>query len=150
MLQVLDAKWKEHLAAMDYLRQSVSLRGFAQKNPKQEYKREAFEMFQQMLEDIKHDTISFLCHVKFQSPQEVKPLESKVKEPSATELQMQHAQADDILHPQQQVQQANSGQAQADIPKTTPVKRTDKKVGRNEPCPCGSGKKYKQCCGKLT
>ena len=152
MLQVLDAKWKEHLAAMDYLRQSIGLRGYAQKNPKQEYKREAFAMFEQMLEDIKQDTISFLCHVKFQSPQEVKPLASKVKEPSEEDLQMQHAQADDILHPQQQADAAGNVSKSADdnAPKPAPVKRTEKKVGRNEPCPCGSGKKFKQCCGKLT
>ncbi|MEM8845023.1 MAG: SEC-C metal-binding domain-containing protein, partial [Pseudomonadota bacterium] len=151
MLQVLDAKWKEHLAAMDYLRQSIGLRGYAQKNPKQEYKREAFAMFEQMLEEIKHDTVSFLCHVKFQSPQEVTPLASNIDEANEANLQMQHAKADDILHPQQKAQQNKNSQAQADdLPKAAPVKRTEKKVGRNEPCPCGSGKKYKQCHGKLT
>ena len=71
MLQVLDTKWKEHLAAMDYLRQSIGLRGYAQKNPKQEYKREAFEMFQQMLEEIKQDTVSFLCQVQFRSSEDI-------------------------------------------------------------------------------
>ena len=147
MLQVLDTKWKEHLAAMDYLRQSVGLRGYAQKNPKQEYKREAFEMFQQMLEEIKQDTISFLCHVKFQSPEEVAPLSAANKAPAADDLQLQHAQADDILHPEQA--QAPSRQA-ADVPKRDPLVRADKKVGRNEPCPCGSGKKFKHCHGKLS
>ena len=147
MLQMLDTKWKEHLAAMDYLRQSVGLRGYAQKNPKQEYKREAFEMFQQMLEEIKQDTISFLCHVKFQSADEVESLNRTNQAPSAEDLQLQHEQADDILHPEQE-QQVN--RPPPEVAKPNPIVRTDKKVGRNEPCPCGSGKKYKQCCGKLT
>ena len=152
MLQVLDAKWKEHLAAMDYLRQSIGLRGYAQKNPKQEYKREAFEMFQQMLEEIKQDTIAFLCHVKFQSPEEVTPLVS-TKEPEPSKLQMQHEQAADILHPgelETSEQSNQSERATASAPKPDQVIRGDKKVGRNAPCPCGSGKKYKHCCGKLS
>ena len=147
MLQVLDSKWKEHLAAMDYLRQSIGLRGYAQKNPKQEYKREAFEMFQQMLEEIKQDTISFLCHVKFQSPEEVAPLDTR--EPEPAELQMQHEQAADVLHPGSE-QSAPAERPIADVARPNQVIRSDKKVGRNEPCPCGSGKKYKQCCGKLS
>jgi preprotein translocase subunit SecA len=146
MLQVLDSKWKEHLAAMDYLRQSIGLRGYAQKNPKQEYKREAFEMFQQMLEEIKQDTISFLCHVKFQSPEEVAPI-APAKTPDVEDLQLQHEQAADILHPGEAPPSA--GQP-AEVPKSNPVVRADKKVGRNEPCPCGSGKKFKHCHGKLS
>ncbi len=147
MLQVLDSKWKEHLAAMDYLRQSIGLRGYAQKNPKQEYKREAFEMFQQMLEEIKQDTISFLCHVKFQSPEEVAPI-TPVKVPDTEDLQLQHEQAADILHPGEAPPQRNEQPANA--PKSDPVVRADKKVGRNEACPCGSGKKFKHCHGKLS
>lgn len=152
MLQMLDTKWKEHLAAMDYLRQSVNLRGFAQKNPKQEYKREAFQMFQQMLEDIKRDTIIFLCRVQLKNPDAV---EENLIDPNAESdgIQMQHAQADNLLQsheetampPEQsdgKLSQAKSGLA--------PITRNGKKVGRNDPCPCGSGKKYKQCCGKLT
>jgi len=149
MLQVLDSKWKEHLAAMDYLRQSIGLRGYAQKNPKQEYKREAFEMFQQMLDEIKQDTIGFICHVKFQSPEELAPL-AEVKEPQPSELQMQHEQAADILHPGETEVSGQSDQSAAVVAKPEQVKRTDKKVGRNEPCPCGSGKKFKHCCGKLS
>ncbi|MDW3096318.1 MAG: preprotein translocase subunit SecA [Gammaproteobacteria bacterium] len=148
MLQVLDSKWKEHLAAMDYLRQSIGLRGYAQKNPKQEYKREAFQMFQQMLEEIKQDTISFLCHVKFQSPEEVAPITPK-NETDADSLQLQHEQAADVLHPSE-VSKQQTGKPQADVVKSDPIVRADKKVGRNEPCPCGSGKKYKHCCGKLS
>jgi preprotein translocase subunit SecA len=100
MLQMLDTKWKEHLAAMDYLRQSVNLRGFAQKNPKQEYKREAFEMFQQMLEDIKRDTIIFLCRVQLKNPDAVEANlidQNAQSEAQADAIQMQHAQADSIL-----------------------------------------------------
>ena len=147
MLQVLDSKWKEHLAAMDYLRQSIGLRGYAQKNPKQEYKREAFEMFQQMLEEIKQDTISFLCHVKFQSPEEVAPI-TPANVPEAEDLQLKHEQAADILHPEEAAPQRND--QPASMPKTAPVVRADKKVGRNEACPCGSGKKFKHCHGKLS
>lgn len=152
MLQMLDTKWKEHLAAMDYLRQSVNLRGFAQKNPKQEYKREAFQMFQQMLEDIKRDTIIFLCRVQLKNPDAV---EENLIDPNAESdgIQMQHAQADNLLQSHEEtamlpeksdgkLSQAKSGLA--------PITRNGKKVGRNDPCPCGSGKKYKQCCGKLT
>jgi len=150
MLQVLDTKWKEHLAAMDYLRQSIGLRGYAQKNPKQEYKREAFEMFQQMLEEIKQDTIAFLCHVKFESPEEVTPL-AETKAPEPSKLQMQHEQAADILHPGElETSEQQPARPASDIPKPDQVRRTDKKVGRNEPCPCGSGKKFKHCCGKLS
>ena len=143
MLQVLDTKWKEHLAAMDYLRQSIGLRGYAQKNPKQEYKREAFEMFQQMLEEIKQDTISFLCHVKFQSPEEVEPIKTANQAPDADSLQLKHEQAADILHPGEQP-------APQPAVRPDPLVRADKKVGRNEPCPCGSGKKFKHCHGKLS
>ncbi len=148
MLQVLDTKWKEHLAAMDYLRQSIGLRGYAQKNPKQEYKREAFEMFQQMLEEIKQDTITFLCHVKFQSPEEVAPIIPETA-PDVDGLQLQHEQAADILHPGETEATARANSAE-DMAKPDTVVRADKKVGRNEPCPCGSGKKYKQCHGKFS
>lgn len=153
MLQVLDNKWKEHLAAMDYLRQSVGLRGYAQKNPKQEYKREAFEMFQQMLEDIKLDTITFLARVEFQSAQEVEPIKLKNQEPAMQDMQLQHAQADSVLQSNIDTA-AESNQATAKQDKTTaapaPITRAGVKVGRNDPCICGSGKKYKHCCGKLS
>ena len=146
MLQVLDSKWKEHLAAMDYLRQSIGLRGYAQKNPKQEYKREAFEMFQQMLEEIKQDTISFLCQVQFRSSEDVAPLDTAQRETPPENMQLQHAQADDVLHP------GASAEAPADKPvvKQTPITREGRKIGRNEPCYCGSGKKFKHCHGKLS
>lgn len=153
MLQMLDNKWKEHLASMDYLRQSVGLRGYAQKNPKQEYKREAFDMFQQMLEDIKLDTITFLARVEFKSAQEAAPIDLKNQETALEDMQLQHAQADNMLQtPAESEQQADSARAPQSQPRAAPMPltRSGKKVGRNDPCPCGSGKKYKQCCGKLS
>jgi preprotein translocase subunit SecA len=152
MLQALDAKWKEHLAAMDYLRQSVGLRGYAQKNPKQEYKREAFEMFQQMLEEIKQDTISFIAHVKFKNPEEVAPILPEDPVSEEQKLQLQHAEAADVLHPATPPKPAAPAAARPRRvqPAVAPVVRSGQKIGRNEPCHCGSGKKYKQCHGKLT
>ncbi len=144
MLKVLDNRWKEHLAAMDYLRQGIGLRGYAQKNPKQEYKREAFGMFQEMLEQIKHETISLISRVELPTLEEIKAMEAAQQVPD--NVQYQHAQADDILHPDQQ--QETSPQAEEHV-KQEPFKRTDKKLGRNDPCHCGSGKKFKQCHGKL-
>lgn len=146
MLQVLDTKWKEHLAAMDYLRQSIGLRGYAQKNPKQEYKREAFEMFQQMLEEIKQDTVSFLCQVQFRSSEDVAPLDPAKQETPEESLQLQHAQADDVLHPGAAPAEA----ADKETIKKAPITRESRKIGRNEPCHCGSGKKFKHCHGKLS
>ena len=144
MLKVLDNRWKEHLAAMDYLRQGIGLRGYAQKNPKQEYKREAFGMFQEMLEQIKHETISLISRVELPTLEEIKAMEAAQQVPD--NVQYQHAQADDILHPDQQ--QETSPQAEEQT-KQEPFKRTDKKLGRNDPCHCGSGKKFKQCQGHL-
>jgi len=145
MLNVLDERWKEHLAAMDYLRQGISLRSYAQKNPKQEYKREAFGMFQEMLEQIKHETVSLISRVELPTLAEIKAMEAAKQVPE--NIQYQHAQADDVLHPEQAQGAAPEAEQQA---KQEPFKRTDKKIGRNDPCHCGSGKKYKQCHGKLT
>jgi preprotein translocase subunit SecA len=134
MLQVIDARWKEHLATMDMLRQGIHLRGYAQKNPKQEYKRESFELFQQLLSAIKEDVIRILSHVQVRSPEEVEAEERLKREQAQAAMQFQHA------HAQSEIQ------AQA---KKNPAAPSTK-VGRNEPCPCGSGKKYKQCHGKLS
>ncbi len=139
MLQILDAHWKEHLAAMDYLRQGIHLRGYAQKNPKQEYKREAFEMFQQMLENIKREVISVLTKVQVQSQEELYP---QRQEPPA-EIQFQHEEFQGFGGEEVPAEPAAEEQAQQ------PFVRSDRKIGRNEPCPCGSGKKYKHCHGKL-
>lgn len=141
MLKVLDNRWKEHLAAMDYLRQGIGLRGYAQKNPKQEYKREAFEMFQVMLEQIKNETVSLISRAELPTLEEIKAMEAAQQAPD--DVQYQHADAEDILHPDEQT-------IAKDAPKEQPFKRTEKKLGRNEPCHCGSGKKFKQCHGKLS
>lgn len=146
MLKQLDFHWKEHLAAMDYLRQGVGLRSYAQKNPKQEYKREAFEMFGEMLEQVKHDTISILSRVRIQSEQDVQRLEEERRKAQAMEFR--HAEASALGQgPQQGAPQPGGSQA---APAPEPFVRSGRKVGRNEPCPCGSGKKYKQCHGKLS
>jgi preprotein translocase subunit SecA len=142
MLKQLDFHWKEHLGAMDYLRQGIGLRGYAQKNPKQEYKREAFEMFGEMLEQVKHDTISILSRVRIQSEADVQRLEEQRRVAQAMEFK--HAEAPALG----QGQEAGPGPAGAPPP-AEPFVREGRKVGRNELCPCGSGKKYKQCHGKL-
>ena len=138
MLQVIDARWKEHLATMDMLRQGIHLRGYAQKNPKQEYKRESFELFQHLLFAIKEDVVRILSHVQVRSPEEIEAEERARREAAQKAMEFQHAQA----------QAATQVAQSAASPETEVVKATEK-VGRNEPCPCGSGKKYKQCHGKL-
>lgn len=142
MLQTLDGLWKEHLAAMDHLRQGIHLRGYAQKNPKQEYKRESFELFQQMLETLKHDVIAILSKVQVQAQSDVDEMEARRREEEARiQREYQHAEAESM---------ASDNSELADMASHVPVVRDGEKVGRNDPCPCGSGKKYKQCHGKLT
>ena len=144
MLNVLDKLWKEHLAAMDYLRQSIGLRGYAQKNPKQEYKREAFEMFSELLEKMKYEVISILSKVKIQSNEQVEQLEAN-QNPEVVNVNYHHADAAGMQQPQGE---AEAPEAQRETAK--PYQRTEKKIGRNDPCYCGSGKKFKQCHGKLS
>jgi preprotein translocase subunit SecA len=142
MLQVLDAYWKDHLAAMDYLRQGIHLRGYAQKNPKQEFKREAFELFGQMLSRFKQEVARIVCKVQVRAEEDVQAVEEQRRRTAA--LQFVHAPAATLS------EQPEGGEATA--PPEHPVApfvREHPKVGRNEPCPCGSGKKYKQCHGKL-
>ena len=136
MLQVLDSQWKEHLAAMDYLRQGIGLRGYAQKNPKQEYKREAFEMFTQLLERIKYEVITIVSKVQVRAEEDVQAVEAQRR--ANTDMQFQHAEASAMGRTQEEEEDEH-----------TPFVRDGRKVGRNEPCPCGSGKKFKQCHGKL-
>lgn len=138
MLDVLDRHWKEHLVNMDHLRQGIHLRGFAAKNPKQEYKREAFELFVQMLENMKHDVIMFLAKVNIRTEEDIRIAENKSHEQKMT---FNHAAAPNSLSNEDVEHQSPSPQ------KT--FMRNKPKVGRNAPCPCGSGKKYKQCHGKL-
>jgi len=140
MLQVLDVAWKEHLAAMDYLRQGIGLRGYAQKNPKQEYKREAFEMFTAMLDRIKHDVIGIVSKVQVRAESDVEAVEQQRR--SEAPRQYQHAEASAMAGQQE-------GKPAGEEETHTPYTRQGRKIGRNEPCPCGSGKKYKQCHGKL-
>ena len=141
MLKQLDFHWKEHLGAMDYLRQGIGLRGYAQKNPKQEYKREAFEMFGEMLDQVKFDTISILSRVRIQSEQDVQRMEAERRKAQAMEFQ--HAAAPALAGAQQEAAAPAAAAAE-------PFVRPGRKIGRNEPCPCGSGKKYKQCHGQLS
>ena len=141
MLQTLDSLWKEHLAAMDHLRQGIHLRGYAQKNPKQEYKRESFELFEGLLEALKTDVITILSKVRVQQQEEVERMEAQRRaqaEEAARRAQAQHASAENQLSDDEESQGAHQ-----------PMVREDRKVGRNEPCPCGSGKKYKQCHGQI-
>ncbi|MDE2089437.1 MAG: SEC-C domain-containing protein, partial [Gammaproteobacteria bacterium] len=148
MLQVLDTYWKEHLAAMDYLRQGIHLRGYAQQDPKQAFKREAFEMFALMLERIKHEVIGILSKVEVRAEEDVQAVEQQRRREGA--MRFEHAAAPVLA--------AAAETAAATIPeealaegeaKGTPYVREARKVGRNEPCPCGSGKKYKHCHGRL-
>ncbi|TVP54780.1 MAG: preprotein translocase subunit SecA [Halomonadaceae bacterium] len=149
-LQVLDRLWKEHLSNMDHLRRGIHLRGYAQKNPKQEYKKEAFTLFQEMLESIKEDAIRVLSHVRVQRQEELDEMERRRREELARELAGARAR-----HEQQNTPAmagANGGDDDsrpAQGPQGTPFVRDGRKIGRNEPCWCGSGKKYKQCHGKL-
>ena len=142
MLQVLDVAWKEHLAAMDYLRQGIGLRGYAQKNPKQEYKREAFEMFTAMLDRIKHDVIGVVSKVQVRAQSDVDAVEEQRR--STAPRQYRHAEVSAMGGGEQGEAAEGGPQRQA------PVTRQGRKIGRNEPCPCGSGKKYKHCHGKLS
>ena len=137
MLQILDAHWKEHLGAMDYLRQGIHLRGFAQKNPKQEYKREAFLMFERLLQEITRDVIGILSKVEVKARDDVDAVEEQNRRTSEQHYQYQSSENAESAPP------AEAGQ-------NTPYVRQGRKVGRNEPCPCGSGKKFKQCHGKLS
>ncbi|MBL4583828.1 MAG: preprotein translocase subunit SecA [Pseudomonadales bacterium] len=148
MLQVLDTLWKEHLASMDHLRQGIHLRAYAQKNPKQEYKRESFELFESMLSNLKHEVVRFLSKVQIKLD-DVDEMERKRLEMQAeAQMAFEHAETSAIAQAQQP-SPADNGNRESITPGDQPFVRTGKKVGRNEPCPCGSGKKYKQCHGKL-
>jgi preprotein translocase subunit SecA len=145
MLRVLDTLWKDHLATMDHLRQGIHLRAYAQKNPKQEYKRESFQLFEQLLVNLKYEVIKFLSHVQIQRPDEAAAMEQQRREEAArARLAFEHAQASGLADASQEPNQDEDMPA---APQT--YTREQPKVGRNEPCPCGSGKKYKQCHGKL-
>ena len=141
MLQVLDSHWKEHLSAMDHLRQGIHLRGYAQKDPKQEYKREAFDMFAKMLQALMRDVIGILSKVEVRARDDVEALEEQRHREAAMLQQEIHETSSALL---------NEDPISEPLPTQTPVVRRGAKVGRNDPCPCGSGKKYKQCHGALS
>ena len=170
VLQKLDEHWKEHLAGMDYLRQSVGLRGYAQKNPKQEYKREAYELFMRMLDEYKTDVVTLMNRVQVQDPAEVEAARERQarQQQQIDSLEYEHASATSALDESAQqpsaeaepgpagsggqapaLRQTQGGGAEAEEKNEQPYVRDGRKVGRNEPCPCGSGKKFKQCHGKL-
>jgi preprotein translocase subunit SecA len=147
MLQVLDGLWKEHLQTMDQLRQGIHLRAYANKNPKQEYKREAFELFEALLERLKQEVVRILSHLQIKRQDEAELIERQRREEAARQkLAFQHAEASVLSEgePSAEAQSAQSAGATQQ-----PVVRDAPKVGRNDPCPCGSGKKYKQCHGAL-
>ncbi len=145
VLRVLDDLWKDHLSTMDHLRHGIHLRGYAQKNPKQEYKRESFALFQDLLDSIKRDSIRVLSHVQVrrEDPAEEEARLRREAEELARRMQFQHAEVSALDQPEEQAEV----EGQADVA-TVPV-RTEPKIGRNEPCPCGSGKKYKHCHGQV-
>jgi preprotein translocase subunit SecA len=146
MLQVLDGHWREHLAALDHLRQGIHLRGYAQKNPKQEYKREAFELFGAMVESVKLEVVKTLTAIEIRTQDDIRPDDQP------------HIENVTTVHPTEQGATEYPGNGDGDVAlaeaatkkKARPVVRPTQKVGRNDPCPCGSGKKYKHCHGKLT
>ncbi|RKZ77051.1 MAG: preprotein translocase subunit SecA [Gammaproteobacteria bacterium] len=148
MLQVLDSHWKEHLAAMDHLRQGIHLRSYAHQNPKHEYKREAFEMFSQMLDKIKHEVIGIISKVQIRAEADVAAVEEQRRQ-NMPSMQFRHAKVEGLEN--KVADNADHAEAETNAKKPQlPFVRKERKVGRNEPCPCGSGKKYKQCHGKLT
>jgi preprotein translocase subunit SecA len=167
MLRTLDTHWREHLAAMDYMRQGIFLRSYAQKNPKQEYKREAFELFSAMLDRIKFDTVTTVSKIQVRSQAEIEREELERQQRLARALQMQHAEAVSPIQLGAAVEEgagppgappgfnsapgagAGAAEPRAAAPAATPFVRQVPKVGRNELCPCGSGKKYKHCHGAL-
>ncbi|MDU9400091.1 preprotein translocase subunit SecA [Pseudomonas sp. zfem003] len=147
LLRVLDDLWKDHLSTMDHLRHGIHLRGYAQKNPKQEYKRESFALFQELMDSIRRDTIRVLSHVQVrrEDPVEEEARLRREAEELAKRMQFQHAEAPGLDEPEEAMEEGDVATAAA----VAPV-RAEPKIGRNEPCPCGSGKKYKHCHGQIS
>jgi len=142
MLQTLDQHWREHLSSLDHLRQGIHLRGYAQKNPKQEYKREAFELFSDMLDRIKQDVVRVVLTVQVRTQEDVQAVEP---EPAVSNVQYQHADYEQALASPN----GDGDDSAVAVAVAPPFVRAGQKVGRNDPCPCGSGKKYKHCHGRL-
>jgi preprotein translocase subunit SecA len=140
MLKTLDDQWRDHLSALDHLRQGIHLRGYAQKNPKQEYKRESFELFSDMLDRVKQDVVKIMLTIRVGTAEDVAAAEAA---PAVTNVQYNHADYDEALAAPSMGDDGGTAVA------APPFVRAGTKVGRNDPCPCGSGKKYKQCHGRL-
>jgi preprotein translocase subunit SecA len=150
MLQVMDNHWREHLAALDHLRQGIHLRGYAQKNPKQEYKREAIQLFSEMLQRIRDDVAKLVLTVRVKGREDVEAAEQEAAKAHVQNVQYHHSGYDEALAEPASANRSSSAAAEHDTtPAASTVRNAGPKVGRNEPCPCGSGKKYKQCHGKL-
>ena len=143
MLQSIDMHWREHLAALDHLRQGIHLRSYAQKNPKQEYKREAFQLFEALLNTVKSEVTKITMLIQVRTQEDAEAVE---KPQEVSNVQYQHADFEEALA---NPQGGYSDEEQAQMAGGTPIVREGVKVGRNDPCPCGSGKKYKQCHGAL-
>jgi preprotein translocase subunit SecA len=156
VLRNLDQHWREHLAAMDYLRQGIHLRGYAQKDYRYEFKREAFGLFSSMLDRVKHDAASVLCRVEVRDEAQIEREQAEQRERLMRALQAQHAEMPALQAPEtaepapQGLPGLTSASAPIQMPQQAPFVRGDRKVGRNEPCPCGSGRKFKQCHGSLS
>jgi preprotein translocase subunit SecA len=151
ILQTLDQSWREHLTALDALRQGIHLRGYAQKQPKQEYKREAFELFGSLLDRVRADVVRVLMNVRIQSQEEVQLAEQRIEAESerlAELARAQHAEFAPAVSDEPVNVEALTLPEDSEA-KAQPFKRFGDKIGRNDPCPCGSGKKYKQCHGKI-
>ena len=157
MLNTLDQQWREHLAALDHLRQGIHLRGYAQKQPKQEYKREAFELFGALIDQVRSEVVRILMNVRIQSPEEIERTEERIEREAERRVERAQAQHAEFA-PVAVLAEAEAGTdppqppaavPQAATPPPQPFRRFTEKVGRNDPCPCGSGKKYKQCHGKI-
>ena len=150
MLQVMDNHWREHLAALDHLRQGIHLRGYAQKNPKQEYKREAIELFSEMLQRIRDDVAKLVLTVRVKGREDVEAAEQEAAKAHVQNVQYHHSGYDEALAEPASANRSSSAGAEHDtVAAASPVRNAGPKVGRNEPCPCGSGKKFKHCHGKL-
>jgi preprotein translocase subunit SecA len=158
MLNVLDQHWREHLAALDHLRQGIHLRGYAQKQPKQEYKREAFELFGLLIDRVRADVVKLLMNVRIQSQEEIERTEARIEQEAERRVELARAQHQDFgpaaLAGEPEAESGDVAVALAPEPAAAPApaqpfRRFGEKVGRNDPCPCGSGKKYKQCHGRI-
>jgi preprotein translocase subunit SecA len=154
MLQSIDQRWREHLSALDHLRQGIHLRGYAQKNPKQEYKRESFELFESMLQSIRNEVVRILMNVRIQSAEEAQQVEQQVEQQAeASYTQATYTHAEFAAAPDADAESValavQEAPALPDDDKDAPYRRFGAKVGRNDPCPCGSGRKFKQCHGQL-